>query len=535
MSSTGAIFVVVDPPKGLDFGIDAMSYTTGPEFRGLSSIPAGLHFVYHSTGMGARQGFFLRCKSRELIVRSWDPANEEITVKNVLKEEQVDNLAACIKRGDLNANLGPYPYDQHWSWKNLSNFISDLVLERADCLPGVMILPGDMDDIVASHTKSLHAVKTYFPDTARVARFSDIKAVEASMQEGILSDVSSQDKGRRLSSLHLDRSAIVRKIVLTYHDGLLLSLLGELQLSFLLFLVLYSYPALQYWKACIDLLCNSEELLRREGEFAQRFLRVLYEQLNFLSEDFFEDELSKTNFLVPAMSALFGALSPHGDKDSTPPLQEGVVEHRQRLLAFLRKKFGLFVFDEVVSRRKQPTEDSEELVSLWRVAQGQDGEHGFDLVEEDLPVVVSMTVETDDASSSLSKNTLVGHQQQAANDLKHAWAARLDASLPAVSSPTDVTPEIPQSPAAEKAEEKASRQHSMSFTSSSPADMERERYSWRYPALHGEMETAKKVGVEEDFIMAAARVLELAQHGKLPHDSPSVRDARLFLESEVRD
>ena len=527
MASSGAILVITDPPVGLDFGIDAMSYTTGPDFRGVSLIPGGLHFVYHSTGLGARQGFFLRCGGGDLIVRSWDPASEEITAKNVLNEAQVDTLAADIKRGDLNANLGPYPFDQHRSWKNLSNFISDLVLEKADCLPGVMILPGDMDDIQTAPKSVLHAVKPYFPDTARVARFSDIKAVEASMRESILSDVSAVDKGQRLSSLHLDRSAIVRKLVLTYHDGRLLSLLGELQLSFLLFLVLYSHPALQYWKACIDLLCNSEELLCREGQFTQYFLRALYEQLNFLSEDFFEDELSKDSFLVPAMSALFGALSRCGSDQ----VQEGIAEHR--LLAFLKMKFGLFVFDrdsmKAASRREGPIEDREELLSLWRVAQGQGHEqHSYDLVEEDLPVVVSMT--TDSENSATSAAVLVQNQQQAVCDLKQAWAARLDASLSTVSSPLGPPSHELHALAAKEEEERGARQqHSTPIATSSPAQLERDRYSWRYPTLYTEMET------EEDFVMAAARLLENAQEGKMPHDSPAAKEARLFLETEVRN
>jgi len=50
----GGILVIVDSPPGIEFGIDCMTYETGPKFRGISMIPAGLHFVYHSSGMCPR-------------------------------------------------------------------------------------------------------------------------------------------------------------------------------------------------------------------------------------------------------------------------------------------------------------------------------------------------------------------------------------------------------------------------------------------------------------------------------------------------
>ena len=60
----------------------------------------------------------------------------------------------------------------------------------------------------------------------------------------------------------------------------------------------------------MNLICNSERLLKRNLQFTHYFLRLLYEQLNFVPLDFFSDELSKDNFLGPAMVALFSALSP---------------------------------------------------------------------------------------------------------------------------------------------------------------------------------------------------------------------------------
>ena len=42
----GAVFILHDFPEGSEFGIDYMSWDTGPNFKGLKMIPAGVHFIY---------------------------------------------------------------------------------------------------------------------------------------------------------------------------------------------------------------------------------------------------------------------------------------------------------------------------------------------------------------------------------------------------------------------------------------------------------------------------------------------------------
>lgn len=134
-----AIFIVTDAPSGLDFGIDCMSYETGKQFRGITMIPPGLHFIFHSSGMGARQGFFLFANKNDVHVRSWNAENEEISADNILSDESTETLLKALNRGDLNQQLGPYPFSQHSVWTNLSNYMTDRVLERAESSPGTLM------------------------------------------------------------------------------------------------------------------------------------------------------------------------------------------------------------------------------------------------------------------------------------------------------------------------------------------------------------------------------------------------------------
>jgi len=315
--------------------------------------------------MGSRQGFFLYASRGQVAIRPWDTLNEEICGTNTLSTEQTSSLMIALQRGDLNSNLGPYPLSIHSTWSNISSYITQTVLRRADVMPGVLIYPGDADDMISgplvqeSKLKGkgggkrrggdgietmATAVKPYFPNLARVTRFSDLVSVEASlreeansvnaMQEGDI-DCSPAARTQRLMSLSLDKSPVLVKLVTQLFEGSWDDLLGELQLSFIIFIFLFSHPALEHWKLLVNTICLSEGVLVNQPLFASIFIKTLYAQLNFCPDDFFDNELSKENFLRPSLSALFSALNSEG-------VSADVNAHKRRLFTFVKKKFSLY-------------------------------------------------------------------------------------------------------------------------------------------------------------------------------------------------
>lgn len=579
------LLVLDNPPAGIDFGIDVFSWTTGPNFKGLSLIPKGLHFVYHSTGLGARQGFFLRVGDRaEVIARHWDASTEEISAKSNLNELQLAALGEAIKRGDFNNNLGPYPFDQHRSWRNLTNLVTDDVLIGAGCDLGTVLLPGDAADVAPiMNLDAGKAANPYFPDSARVANWSDVKGIEASMRESVFSDISIEEskKGEQLSALHMDQSLIVQKLAETAHKGRLLPLLGELQLSFVLFLVLYSHPALQHWIACVNMICNSEQMLKKNLQFTQYFLRLLYEQLNFVPLDFFSDELSKENFLGPAMTALFSALSPSSHSSSRAAQErdfqsdEVVQEHKNRLMVFLNKKFGLFEgstpTNKAMSLYQRKTRNNEDLDAsekeeLLRSVDSGKGDFGSRMAAEDMPVIVSVEVGTEgarergwkgenstasDQAGSQPSQSVAEQDLQSSKAMMGSWGLELDRSLSsaAVSSSS---PSQENAVDMDEEEEGATLtpgdsdlcsvsdvETKSGLTDREPADelpltgveVEMMKYSWRYPSIYAEIMAAQEKGVQEDFVMCAARVLE--EHQEDESRKALLSEALLFLEEEL--
>jgi len=75
---------------------------------------------------------------------------------------------------------------------------------------------------------------------SRVARLYDVLSLDKKIQ-------STKLEGAK-TIYCLDKSELLEALISTDIFGCWEDMLGELQLSFLLFLLLYSYPALEHWK-----------------------------------------------------------------------------------------------------------------------------------------------------------------------------------------------------------------------------------------------------------------------------------------------
>lgn len=300
----GGVLVIVDPPPSFVFGVDCMEYETGPNFKGVVLIPPGFHFFYYSTGMGSREGFFLKYLNKNRVkVKVWDNVYEELSSVKTLSHQSLEVLQKDLEGGHLDKYLGPYPISQQHLWKNISNMISDQTLIRA-CIPeNTAISPGDCEDIAQAQLSNVTPVSLGAP---RTALFSDVTSIESAVKFDLARDLS--HRGALLSHSFLDKSQVTERLIYTFFAGRWEELLAEIQLSFLLFMLLYSYPALEQWKRLISLICSSESYMLFNQEFTCLFLRIFYEQLNFSPDDFFETELSKSNFLNPCLTNLFESL-----------------------------------------------------------------------------------------------------------------------------------------------------------------------------------------------------------------------------------
>lgn len=130
----GATVVILNMPKGTEFGIDYNSWEVGPKFRGVKMIPPGIHFLHYSSvdkanprEVGPRMGFFLSLQQRGLTVLRWNAIREEVDLSPA-PEAEVEAMRANLP--ELDQFLGPYPYATLKKWISLTNFVSEATMEK---------------------------------------------------------------------------------------------------------------------------------------------------------------------------------------------------------------------------------------------------------------------------------------------------------------------------------------------------------------------------------------------------------------------
>lgn len=588
-----AIYVITDAPCGLEFGIDCITYETGPKFSGLSAIPAGLHFIYYSTGMGSRQGYFVKAVKEEVYIHSWDSKNEEILPYNSLSHDSLESLYQSLSRGELNSCLGAYPLHQHHTWSNISNFIDIAVLEKSCCPVLKLIIPGDDSDIINLENKMAQsrknragssteqALKPYFPNESRIAQFVDISRTDIDLLNSIQLD---SNRARNITNMMLDKSSLIEKLIADEFSGSWHMILGQYQLSFILFMLLYSFPALEHWKLMTSTICSSSDFLRTHEDFSSCFIKSFYEQLKFCPADFFENELSKDNFLRPVISALFLSLQGLSNKGPAPSSSNArsmgtLLEHKKRLFNFLKKRFNLF--EGSIYERLDSSMDGQGGVDIDRcdsigaleevMQQPElDEEMMYNLVEQDLPVFVSeeevnRALFGEDKFAILDREnrkkrevfaptrgeaqSKLAKKEDASNEFKTRWT-RMDEALRESAAgflpggETDMLESvqlcsIEGSDKVRRADDEQEGHHLPTESASvlpipqlrplSQLEKEQALFCWRYPLVYESMMT--KQG-KEDMTMAAVRILD--DSSLLADDHKALRlEAIRFLEFEV--
>jgi len=324
------------------------------------------------------------------------------------------------------------------------------------------------------------------------------------------------------------------------------NLLGELQLAFILFLFLLSYPALAHWKQLMYIISSSQRILTTNPAFTTSFTRILYEQLSFAPEDFFENELSKDNFLRPICSSLFASLQgPPKSNDNNNNSESNhrhpdIIEHKNRLFQFVRKRFGLFDSNNNAFGMYPQADDGDwtesagENAAILRRAILGEGVDEFNLVEEDMPVLVLDPNGTRRRGSTLGTAAL-------SDDMMVEERATEGSSAEIVSKEETIG-----DGAVAAAEGKDKSKMIARYIR-----YQEEKYSWRYPMLHASRQrwseaevaaaSASSSPLWEDYEMTAMRLLDETEVtgavGGPDEDSVTRKKLReeaiMFIEYEV--
>lgn len=107
----------------------------------------------------------------------------------------------------------------------------------------------------------------------------------------------------------IDSTHILKTLLTSCHNRNQNGILGEIQFSFICFLIGQVYDAFDQWKRLVHLICSSEEALNTHTDLFMNFISVLHFQVHEIPEDFFVDIVSANNFLTTTLQEFFSNLS----------------------------------------------------------------------------------------------------------------------------------------------------------------------------------------------------------------------------------
>eukprot|EP00740_Mantoniella_antarctica_P003500 CAMPEP_0181359766 /NCGR_PEP_ID=MMETSP1106-20121128/6275_1 /TAXON_ID=81844 /ORGANISM="Mantoniella antarctica, Strain SL-175" /LENGTH=465 /DNA_ID=CAMNT_0023472929 /DNA_START=123 /DNA_END=1517 /DNA_ORIENTATION=+ len=387
----GGTLLCLDVPGGTEFGVDCTIWSVGPKFQGVKMVPPGLHLSL-AGGAGndaTRIAEFLWIAPSEVVVRKWDPVNEAFAPGCGMGEEEAERYKAGVARHDFDATTGPYPLESHQKWRRLSGHITEATLEGCGIPAGTRVVPGDPDAALDGKGKkhdgsdgadAAAAVVPFFPGIARAPVFSSIA-------QRAPRGMSPADVTR----LHHDTGARLA-YALGLFRGDWRALLGEVQVAFVLFLLIGSMAALEHWKSVVNMLCANAGEMHAHLELYKAFLATLTHQLECASSDFFTDEISADNFLRPALVKLVQEARPMAEQKTADTggsgglLVEEVTRRLKGIQRFVHRRFGVSLAEDDTGGGGTcdgATEMSDEAAGSNHLSCAEEG--------EDEPVVVELS------------------------------------------------------------------------------------------------------------------------------------------------
>nr|XP_045599708.1 protein AAR2 homolog [Procambarus clarkii]XP_045599709.1 protein AAR2 homolog [Procambarus clarkii]XP_045599710.1 protein AAR2 homolog [Procambarus clarkii]XP_045599712.1 protein AAR2 homolog [Procambarus clarkii] len=396
MFEEGGTLILLGMPATTEFGIDLNSWNVGDRFKGVKMIPPGLHFIYFSAvsrqgDTAPRTGFFHVFKQREILVRHYDPKAEDLIEEDVNSEE-VENIRSNLR--DLDRYLGAYPIESWEKWISLTQYIASEELERMIPKSGRICSVIELASVNTWH----RTVKRSESGSLISQAASESSCSANQLDPGLQTDDMEQQPGTSEFKTHnsdgssliilssepeiaepkpvmpemipkegtefrfskfparpyrdgatpsevtrysLDSSYSIRQMIAKVDKPE--SMLAELQLAFICFLVGQVWDGWEHWRRLLSDLCRAEELVKQYPELYNKFLSILHFQIYEVPEDLFIDIVESNNFLASALTALFANIS-----DNAAALPVSLVKKASRFKVHITNKFkwDLSVEDE---------------------------------------------------------------------------------------------------------------------------------------------------------------------------------------------
>jgi A1 cistron-splicing factor AAR2 len=365
-SANSPALLLLDLTPAALAGIDLLSFTTTPRFRGVKDVPTGLHFTF--TGANAvfseRHGLWFDItkvspsgSQQPLIIARWDSENE------VLKSDT--NPTELLR---WRANLGEFwregltPYRQSSGkgndveadndWSTLTSHITPSLLTRITGSPtqwrlgsgssatqDIEAIPGfSATDLSAEYQRDqiLHFLPINLKQTWRPGALGAERSKAAQDRSWALLNLLPPTPNPDPNNTNNDNASNLDEI------------LGELQFTFLTLLTLNNFSCLEQWKRLLTLIFTSTTAVFTHPEFFIRAIAALRLQLQHCkdAEGGLIDLADEGGSLLAALLGRFRRGLERSSRDFRGSDVGDVVDELDDLEDYLREQHGWRFDDE---------------------------------------------------------------------------------------------------------------------------------------------------------------------------------------------
>jgi AAR2 C-terminal repeat region/AAR2 N-terminal domain len=307
----------------VEFGIDLKRWLAGPRFAGVKMLAPGFHLIHwrcyalstsardsssssssssssllelndqdshvcspsslssssidRTSQLGESRGSLcLFIEKADVAVLDYSARSSEFRV--VCDSKRVGDVRDAVRRFELDATLAPFSVDTDVNEDALAGN-SELLLERwASMVSDVSValvkrlVPANGSPIYSTVDADAGVDADGLPVVRSNVRYTQLSAFAKP-------DASMSSAAER-TKYCMDRTAMLRHVAESAHQGDLSAIVGEQQLAFVLFLLGDNYDALEQWKALSAALCSCEDLIAQRADLMARFVRALRCQLD---------------------------------------------------------------------------------------------------------------------------------------------------------------------------------------------------------------------------------------------------------------
>lgn len=386
METTAAILILDLPPSALA-GIDLLSFTTTPRFRGVKDLPSGWHFILtgSSTAFSVRHGLWYNVRDRhQLTITRWNQQDESLAVVT----DEAEQLRWRANIGEIwEKGLTPYrqsseskdeAQDPSGDWLQLTSYISDTLLSR--------ITQGDSESLhltsASSASQDLDDIPGLSSSESKTHPEKELRFLPIDLKRTWRADAT----GRERTDAAQDRSYALNTLMSESQDPNGNDIIGEMQFCFLMVLTLNNWSCLEQWKRVLTLIFTCKTAVPTHSDLFIRAIATLRLQLMHCkdAEGGLIDLADEGGLLLKSLLTRFrkglGSL-PHVEE-----LQD-VLDELDDLEAYLRDEHGWQFGGSFAKSGVLDLEDGEQ-VRMDTTAYDEDDETG-----EWAPQIVDLTPE----------------------------------------------------------------------------------------------------------------------------------------------